>query len=357
MDEFKINDKFEINDESKLRISLSDKAWITLTDDMDIFSESSFSGFINTIFKNFYQEAKSSVSIYREQRKLELDNLFASLKLDNDSKKIITDYLLKKELDEFSTTLDKYKKRTPNGRLYHINKNNKEILTEDCNEKGNFTSPGSYIKCVIEEYCSLPFIKRERIYRKEIYEKIEFACKERRILKIVAPLKGKDQTFIVYPYKILADIHDTQEYLTCYSRKIEDAEADKIPASFSMARLNKLSVLKKKFFLNAKEISDLDKKIANYSVAYLLGDIKEIHVRLTKKGKDSYQKRFYSRPPKDNKLSHDDVYVFFCSEHQIFNYFLPFGADAEIIKPLELRENFLKIHEKALNVYKSPKTE
>ena len=53
MDEFKINDKFEINDESKLRISLSDKAWITLTDDMDIFSESSFSGFINTIFKNF----------------------------------------------------------------------------------------------------------------------------------------------------------------------------------------------------------------------------------------------------------------------------------------------------------------
>ncbi len=342
-----------INDEHKIRISLSDKALITLTDDMNIFSESKLSRFMNIIFENFRSEAKSSIFSYLEQRKIELDNLFVSVELDNDSTENMKNQLLKKEENELLTIKEKYSKNRSNSRLYHINKDNIDFLVNNCNENLFFSSPGLYMKCVIEEYCSLPFIKRERIYQKKIYDKIEYACKEQLILKITTPYQGKQQVFIVYPYKIVSDPSDTQEYLTCYSQKDTDNAKDKVLASFSMARLTTVSVLKSKFHLTIKEISYINENITKYSSAYLLGKPEEIHVRLTEKGKRSYQTRLYSRPTKNKEFSHDDVYVFFCSEHQIFNYFFPFGADAEILKPLSLRDKFIKAYANALDIYKS----
>lgn len=273
-----------INDEHKIRISLSDKALITITDDMNIFSESNISRFINTIFEDFRSEAKSSVFTYLEQRKLKLDNLFASLDLDDSSKENIKKQLLQKEKEELLTTINKYSQHKTNSRLYHINKNNIDFLINSCNEDIFFRSPSLYMKCVIEEYCSLPFIKREQIYQKEIYDKIEHACNENLILKITTPYQGKQQLFIVYPYKIVSDPSDTQEYLTCYSRKNTDNEKDKVLASFSMARLTTVSVLRSKFHLTAKEISHINDYIIKYSSAYLLGKPEEIHVRLTEKG-------------------------------------------------------------------------
>lgn len=235
--------------------------------------------------------------------------------------------------------------------MYHINDNNVEYLLEDCDEEQYYGRPGLYIRSVIEEYCSLPFIKRERIYRKDIYETIEKACSEKRILKIKANYYGKDQLFYVYPYKIVPDPFHTQAYLVCYSRKAEDEEKDKIVASFSMARISSPTMLTKAFHLNKQEIANIDSQIANYSPAYLIGKPEQISVRLTKKGKQSYQSRLYSRPEKIESLSNDDIYVFDCTQQQIFNYFFSFGADAEIISPEYLRNRFKNAHEKALSKY------
>ena len=197
----------------------------------------------------------------------------------------------------------------------------------------------------------MPFIKRERIYQRKFYNDIEHACKESLILKLTTLYQGKPQTFIVYPYKIIADPSDTQEYLVCYSRKDTEKDKDKKLASFAIARLINVNVLKSTFYLNAKEISSVNDNITKYSSAYLLGIPEEIHVRLTEKGKKLYQNKLYSRPTRNISLSHNDVYVFFCSEHQIFNYFFSFGKEAEIIKPLNLREKFVKAYNDALNIY------
>lgn len=95
----------------------------------------------------------------------------------------------------------------------------------------------------------------------------------------------------------------------------------------------------------------METQIANYSPAYLIGKPEQISVRLTKKGKISYQSRLYSRPEKIESLSSDDIYVFDCTQQQIFNCFFPFGADAEIISPEYLRNRFKNAHENALKQY------
>lgn len=340
-----------INEEQKIRIALSDRAKLTMAEDMDIFGTPKAATFINTVFSNFKSEAKSSISLYLQQREIELDRLFTGTKLDTISKKIAIDQILSVEKKEIQSKIAGYSNAKGESKLYHINDTNVEYLLEDCDEEQYYGRPGLYIRSIIEEYCSLPFIKRERIYRKDIYETIEKACSEKRILKIKANYYGKDQLFYVYPYKIIPDPFHTQAYLVCYSRKAEDEEKDKIVASFSMARISSPTMLTKTFHLNKQEINNIETQIANYSPAYLIGRPEQISVRLTKKGKQSYQSRLYSRPEKIESLSTDDVYVFDCTQQQIFNYFFSFGADAEIISPEYLRNRFKNVHEKALSKY------
>ncbi len=340
-----------INEEQKIRIALSDRAKLTMAEDMDVFGTPRAATFVNTVFDNFKAEAKSSISLYLQQRDIELDRLFTGAKLDAISKKIAIDQILSVEKKEIQSKIAKYSKTKGESKLYHINDNNVKYLLEDCDEEQYYSRPSLYIRSIIEEYCSLPFIKRERIYRKDIYEKIERACVEKIILKIKANYYGKDQLFYVYPYKIVPDPFHTQAYLVCYSRKAEDEEKDKIVASFSMARISSPTMLTKTFHLKKQEISNIDSLIAIYSPAYLIGKPEQISVRLTKKGKQSYQSRLYSRPEKIESLSNEDIYVFDCTPQQIFNYFFSFAADAEIISPEYLRNRFKNVHEKALRKY------
>lgn len=341
-----------INEEQKIRITLSDRARLTMAEDMDIFHTSKAATFINAVFKNFRSEAKSSVSLYLQQKRLELDRLFIGTKLHAMNKKAAIEQLLEIEKQEIQSKIAGYHHAKGESRLYHINDGNVEYLLEDCDEEQFYSRPGLYLRSVIEEYCSLPFIERERIYRKDIYEITERACRERRILKVKANYYGKDQLFYVYPYKIMPDPLHTQSYLVCYSRKAEEEDKDKIVASFSMARMNPPSMLTKIFHLNKQEIDDIESQLSNYSPAYLVGKPEQIRVRLTKKGKQSYRTRLYSRPEKIESLSTDDIYVFDCTQQQIFNYFFPFGPDAEIISPDYLRNRFINSLSKALNQYK-----
>ena len=341
-----------INEEQKIRIALSDRAKLTMAEDMIVFGTPKSTTFVNTVFANYKNEAKSSISLYLQQREIELDRLFTEAKLDAINKKIAIDLILSVEQKEIQSKISEYSNTKGESKVYHINDNNVEYLLENCDEEQYYSRPGLYIRSIIEEYCSLPFIKRERIYRRGIYETIERACIEKRILKIKANYYGKNQLFYVYPYKIVPDPFHTQAYLVCYSRKSEEEECDKIVASFSMARISSPIMLTKTFHLNKEEVANIESQIANYSPAYLIGQPEHIHVRLTKKGKQSYQSRLYSRPEKIDLLSSDDVYVFNCTQQQIFNYFFSFGADAEIISPEYLRNRFRNTHLKALEKYK-----
>ena len=342
-----------INEEQKIRISISESALVTISEDMDVFGISRTATFINIVFSNFWKEAKSSISLYLLQRELELSALFANAGLDDNSKRLAINQLLRVEKQNILEEITKFKGLRATSKLYHINDDNIKILVEDCDEEKFYSRPGQYIRSIIEEYCSLPFIKREQIFRKQIYDTIEEACSKRRILKIKANYNGQIQLFYVYPYKIVPDSFHTQSYLVCYSHKEGEDEKNKIVASFSMARINPPTMLGKTFYLNKKEIHYIEDCITNYSPAYLIGKPELISVKLTERGKRSYQSRLYSRPEKIEQLSSDNIYVFECTQQQIFNYFFPFGVEAEIISPIELRNRFMNTHEKAITLYLS----
>ncbi len=321
---------------------------------MDVFKTEKAATFINTVFNNYKSEAESSISLYLQQRRLELDRLFSKSNLDNQSKQAAIELILNAEEEKLRNKAARIKTLKGNSKLYHINDKNVEYLTEDCDENQYYSRPGLYIRSVIEEYCSLPFIERERIYRKNVYETIERAIAEKRILKVKADYYGKNQLFYVYPYKILPDSFHTQSYLTCYSRKANEEEKDKIVASFSMARINPPTVLTKTFHLNQSEKDNIEHQISNYSPAYLVGKPELIKIRLTKRGKQIYQSRIYSRPDKIEALSTDNIYVFDCTQRQIFNFFFSFGGEAEIISPKNLREYFQNTLGNALKQYTLP---
>ncbi len=337
-----------INDEQKIRIPLSNAARVVMAEDMMVFRISGEATFINTVFSNYKEEAKSSVSLYLNKRELELDALFTETEMDSKSKKIAIDKVLSSEKQQIIKKISEYKS-AKGGKSYRINNENVEYL-KHCAENQYYKSPGLYIRSMLEEYCSLPFIKRERIIKKKIYDIIERACLEKKILNVSALYFGMMQDFIVYPYKIVPDSFHTQSYLVCYSRKAEESEKDKIVASFSMARIQEPTLLGK-FRLKKEEISYIESQITKYSPAYLTGKPEQIEVRLTHKGKSSYQSRLYSRPEKIENLSTEDIYVFDCTQQQIFDYFFPFGAEAEILSPVSLRERFRSKHETALSLY------
>mgnify|MGYP004522613943 CR=1 FL=1 len=343
-----------INEEHKVRITLSHKAKIIMAEDMNVFKVAKETTFINTVFRNYRKKAKSSISVYLEEKELEFDHLFSETSLDKNSKRIAINSLLEKEMKELKSILSGYKAPKETGKIYHIDNENCSYLLDDSNENKYYRSPGPYMCSVIEEYCSLPFIKRERIFRKEVYETVEDACKYSKLLKVKADYYGKEQVFYVYPYKIVPDPFHTQSYLVCYSRKAEEDDSTKIIASFSMARLNISRKTSRSFYLNADEINALKKSLSKDSPAYLVGKPEKIEVRLTKKGKQSYQARLYSRPERitsKDTSSSDDIYKFNCTQQQAFNYFFSFGPEAEIISPQKLRDRFHNTYKNSLVRY------
>ena len=113
-----------INEEHKIRITLSNRAKLTLEEDMSIFKTEKITTFINLVFENYRSEAKSSISLYLEQKRLEIDPLFDKTKLSASSKELAIDCLLKAEEEDLKKLSRQYLAPKGTSRLYHINNQN-----------------------------------------------------------------------------------------------------------------------------------------------------------------------------------------------------------------------------------------
>ena len=68
-----------------------------MNEDMEVFGTSKAAAFINTVFNNYKSEAKSSISLYLQQREIELNRLFTGANLDSTNKQIAIKKLLTEE--------------------------------------------------------------------------------------------------------------------------------------------------------------------------------------------------------------------------------------------------------------------
>ena len=271
----------ETNTSQKIRISLSKKAMLTIEDDMTAFEVPKLTTFINQVISNFWDISESSIDNYLNNKELELKEKLSASSIDSYSIEQVIQILLKDEKKRLINKTASYDNGSTVNKQYNINNNNYIFLTEECMEDKYYATAAKYLRCLIEEYCRLPFIKRERIYKRSSYTTVENACKNHNVLKVKALIDGTQKLLYVYPYMIMPDPLATQEYLVCYVKN-ENSATRKHIASFSMARLQlQGSALKQTFRLTKDDIIAIEKKLADSSPAYLLGTNERVVVKLT----------------------------------------------------------------------------
>ena len=102
--------------------------------------------------------------------------------------------------------------------------------------------------------------------------------------------------------------------------------------------------------LSAAEKKEIRQKINTNSVSFLIGDDCEIIVRLTEAGRKIYENTLFLRPSLKS-LDNKGCYHFICTRMQAAQYFLRFGANAEILSPIELRQDFARFYRDASDLY------
>ena len=110
--------------------------------------------------------------------------------------------------------------------------------------------------------------------------------------------------------------------------------------------------------LTLEEKETLREKIALRGVQFLIGEEKDIIVKMNDSGKEKYNRLRHLRPKyieiKENDEDNDEYrheYKFNCTEAQAEFYFLKFGKDAKIISPESLRDKFKKSYKEAFELY------
>lgn len=356
---------FYENYSCKIRINLSSLSKSVMDHDMAAFNVTKPANFINTVFSNYRDSALSSIELTTSNRRNELDRILPDSGDDNGYRTSAIDKLIEYERCTIIDKINSFKQLEPgssvnNSKVYHINNVNMTFLTDDnsCSEDIFYGKDKAsvYIKCVIEEYCRLPFIKREHIFKKDVYKAVNDCINENKMFTISQTIDGKTEKLYVYPYKILTDTLSTLSYLACYTKKENESDSKKVAASFNMARIGTPKILvKSSFEFTSKEIEFLENKISLVGVEYLLNKAPKentfIRVKLTNNGIRKFHDSIDSRPHKIETESSDNIYAFRCSYDQIINYFFPFGRDAIILEPEDLKERFKRKYSNALKNY------
>ncbi|MFA4033922.1 WYL domain-containing protein [Blautia stercoris] len=363
---------FHINGSYKIRVTLSEKADTIIKDDLNMFSTFNETKFFNQIIENFGADSKASFTSYCSRQVEEFKESIKDCKIPNEAKKKIFQTLERKIKTQTKEELRSYmdsKYSNTTSKLFRINNKNVSYLqyysdieyeadiygakiNSDDEHNKEYSGVSKYVRCILEEYATLSLIQRVHIIKKKEYDIVNAAILQNKPLQITK--KKNSQEFMFYPYKIISDNWGFQEYLTGYSKKKNGPNDEKIASSFSMIRLEENEIktrakTRKKLF-SEKEIKELEKNILERSPSFLLGEKEKIHVRLTEAGKKLYRTKLNYRPQKDSD-STENEYIFSCTEQQAYVYFFAFGADAEIISPISLRERMKAAYKNAYEHY------
>lgn len=351
--------------ENKQRINLSKEAVETILRDFEVLErQNSFAGgkltstILNHLFRCYYEEADASVeqSTHRVREKLacSLESM-----PDTGEKKRALDLMTQTWREHTQKNCMALMKQKGISLNIRIDRNNLEhLVSENCQMEAEFykNQVGEYIKTILEEYARLPFVRRERIYCKQVCDEIQKALVNQNILKIalhsVCPETGLHNVVYVKPYRILTDSEHLYNYLTGYTLK--PGEKEWLPGSVRLSSVLRCEVRLSSSFLSQKQIRVLEHTMEQYGVQYMTSRNmeEEIWVHLTKKGEQRYSRLLHLRPAyKKEAPDSPGTYIFGCSPLQADNYFFAFGAEAEILKPAWLREKFQEKYRAALETY------
>jgi len=326
------------NEDHKQRVNLSSLARTVIEIDRNVFDEGgSFSGFLNRIITAFRNRAEASIDLAAAERQRQYLAQGCSAEL------------AKRLTEEYRRHLKLKTEAYPQGDsvMFRLNNHNFAVLYEDEAESTAYSAPSKYLKALLEEYARLSPSERERVYYAECIDQVLQPAMDAGYL---LDLHSAGKHFLVKPYGLIADPFNSHLYLAGFARRADHPSEQENIASFRITRLSRVKYRRQSGRLNAEQKRQIEKQLQSVGVQYLVGTENHIKVCLTPAGKQAFLQRSYMRPIPE--AIEGDVYQFCCTPMQIRNYFLSFGKDAEVLEPLSLRKEFLKIYQEAALTYK-----
>lgn len=353
-------------EEGKIHLRLSEAAMLCIDSDRQTFSTTEqplpLAGFINRVFSNYCRQAKASVDLQKKAmlRKKEAQrNAYAvAHHLTQQQLELLRQYdeeLCNEEALHHGAALREQLKKAKGHTLkVRINCENMGYLfdsTSLCNEEDYYNGrAGLYIQAVLEEYCRLEYSQREKIYFPLP------AVQTGKTLLEVCTSKGERK--LIHPYEILAQALTPYNYLLgaafehapqgdCWQpcslrlRTIQQCREVPLPQHVTPPT----EAIRKQCFALVEE----------RGLSYLQYPCEEIRVQLTKpEGIQLYRKILWYRPTMqkvETETENHVVYRFFCSPLQARAYFMRFGSAAEVLSPLELRQDMGEFFHQAAQQY------
>ena len=341
-----------INKENRQYVCLSQSANSILENDMLAFQITNRSTIINIIIDNFHEEAESTLTLSCQRYRTKLSETFSDSNLDDTILNQMINLLVdkfRKKTKETNTSIEKGASKYTSFK-FRINTKNTNFFTKDSEENNNYEILGEYIRALLEEYARKRYLDREKIILKDKFDTIDDAIKMKTCLKVTT-LDGSQIT--VRPYKITTDPLNMYHYLIGY----QESTASNTLISFSsrVSNLHNIRNLRSHAFISSTAVKELEKELHEKGAQFMSSSLSEIKIRLTKTGIQNYNRILHLRPAYTNIEQLDDtedaIYTFNCTPKQIEFYFFKFGSDAEILSPSDLRNNFIKMYQKTVNMY------
>lgn len=325
----------------------------------------SIGALINHIIKNYIETADASIAHRLHEKYQEFSKMFPPSQYDTDSRnKIIKELqnheekrllMLKKQY--LSSELKKSKK-------FYLKNEVKELLIHAMKngEDKYYKRPGQYLTAIVEEYVHKPYLERERIFCADLIQEIDSCIRKKKSLNVTTTsLKH----YYMFPLRIETDPMSMYHYVIGYSVPKEsvpdyasEEEKEKIFLSNKKAcafRLSNISVVEdtplNNCTLTKTDISELNKKVKQQGIQFLLSSPDRIRVKLSEEGVQQYSQNFHLRPQYTSIIEEENIYIFDCPADQIKFYFFKFGEKAEILDPPELRAYFQNEYQKAFMQY------
>lgn len=333
-----------INSDFKVKTIIDKRIYNTITNDIAVFEcPNNKGGFINRIFKNFYQSFNDSISSAAKSFDKEISNYISlELKENNYPKVKIVELeaeINRRYLDFIKKQISNKSSKETNELSFKINKANQPMLYDIYYNTflPNDTIAG-YFRGMLDSYASKPQNVRESIIFKDIYDKASLAIKNHLKVRIAID----NEIIIIAPYCISSTIEENHNYIIG-SNALGDIFVCKLCHIKDIYLTNDT-------YLYDYQINDkINEIIQNGTVYY--GSLIDIKVRLTEKG----QRMLISNPVNRPKIVNieKDIYYLKATYEQALDYFYPFGIEALFLEPKSLGLDIVNQCQKLINEYKN----
>ena len=311
----------------KIKINLSYRTYSLLLSDMERFlfyrgEEVNKNKFLNTLISHYYP-------FLQKEAKSNQEKVISTLEENNI--KHAKAFLLSEQLLPYmslkaASFLEKKKNFSLSFRPTKLTSQYLEYMEEhDLKNR----SLSDYLRHLCDCYASLLPSEREYLIFYDRVKTIEDAIKEGYCIKILLDKKK----VLFRPYFLTS----TKEQLYMYLI----GEKDKVIYSLHLYKLGDcyLSSCPSKFLKEEKEEMD---KVIEKGVDYFLSEKMSIKVKFTPKGKKMLRTYWHNRP--ELLLEQDGIYVFEGPKLQMFNYFLQFGKEVNILYPSSFKKKLYRFY-------------